>query len=87
MYLTIYYSYYNVVKIESEEAMKEYKVEMEALILVDVEAKNKKEALHKVKKHKLHWGTQDIYKNNEGGIKANYHYEECDFNRAKVFQQ
>ena len=62
---------------------KTYRIEIEALKLIDVEANSKKEALQKIKDVGLHRETTS-QENYGDDINCNYHYEECDFNKANI---
>ena len=70
--------------------MAHYRVEIEAVQIIDVEADNATQAKEKVKDAGLDWETtnpkQYIIGDHDSGLEltANYHYEKCDFDKAKV---
>ena len=72
---------------------KEYRVEIEAVHIIDVEANSEAEAKQKVKDAGLHWKTTNPEKyivgdyDSEEELSANFHYEVCDFNNAKVSER
>ena len=68
-----------------EEKMKTYRIEVEALKLIDVEASSPQEAKEKARKRGLSFETTST-ENWSEDISANYHYEDCDFNKAKVHE-
>tara|TARA_A100000172_G_C3030870_1_gene106619 strand:+ start:794 stop:1006 length:213 start_codon:yes stop_codon:yes gene_type:complete len=69
--------------------MKKYRVEIEALHIIDIDASSKQEALNKIRKANLNaqttqpieyrFGVDDV-------CNGNYHYEDCDFKKAHVEQ-
>ena len=64
---------------------KTYRIEVEALKLIDVEASSPQEAKEKAKKRGLAQETTRS-ENWSEDISANYHYEDCDFDKAKVHE-
>jgi|TARA_R100000455_G_C6157351_1_gene44016 hypothetical protein len=68
-----------------EDKMKTYRIEVEALKLIDVEATSPKEAKEKARKEGLAFETTST-ENWSEDISANYHYEECDFDKAEVHE-
>tara|TARA_B110000459_G_C16292464_1_gene351169 strand:- start:229 stop:453 length:225 start_codon:yes stop_codon:yes gene_type:complete len=72
---------------------KEYRVEIEAVHIIDVEANSEAEAKRKVKDANLHCLTTNPKKYiighyaSEQELSANFHYEVCDFNNAKVSER
>jgi len=65
--------------------MKTFRIEVEALKLIDVEASSAKEAKEKARANGLAFETTS-QKNYSKDVSANYHYEDCDFNKAKTFE-
>jgi len=63
--------------------MADYRVEIEAVQIIHVNADSAEEAKEKVKFAGLHWQTTDP-EDFLHGCTANYHYEQCDFDKAKV---
>ena len=63
--------------------MADYRVEIEAVQIIHVNADSAEEAKEKVK---FVWLTLANYRTKEylSGVSANYHYEKCDFDKAKV---
>ena len=70
---------------QKEDKMKTYRIEVEALKLIDVEATSPKEAKEKARKEGLAFETTST-ENWSEDISANYHYEECDFDKAEVHE-
>ena len=78
--------YYDIIShINRKENMKTYRIEVEALKLIDVEASSPQEAKEKARKRGLSFETTST-ENWSEDISANYHYEDCDFNKAKVHE-
>ena len=63
--------------------MDTYRIEVNALKLIDVQASNKKDAIKKAKELGLNCETTRT-ENRSKDISANYHYEDYDFNNAEV---
>ena len=64
---------------------KTYRIEVEALKLIDVEASSPEEAKEKARKRGL--ASETTSKENwSEDISANYYYEDYDFNKAKVHE-
>ncbi len=63
--------------------MADYRVEIEAVQIIHVNADSAEEAKEKVKFVGLHWQTTEPQEY-LSGVSANYHYEQCDFDKAKV---
>ena len=63
--------------------MKTYRMEINALHIIDVDATSAKEALNKSKEVGLNATTTNSIAYNNG-CKATYHYEDFDFNEATI---
>ena len=70
-------------KQQKEDKMSTYRIEVEALKLIDVEASSPQEAKEKARARGLAFETTS-QENYSDDVSANYHYEDCDFNEAKV---
>ena len=68
-----------------EDKMKTYRIEVEALKLIDVEASSPEEAKEKARNRGLAFETTSK-ENWSEDISANYYYEDYDFNKAKVHE-
>ena len=66
-----------------ETKMERYRIEVQALKIIDVEATSKEDAIKKAKERGLNCETTKT-ENWSKDIQANYHYEDYDFNNAEV---
>jgi len=63
--------------------MDTYRIEVQALKLIDVQALSKEDAIKKAKESGLNYETTRT-ENCSKDISAKYHYEDYDFNNAEV---
>mgnify|MGYP003639470812 FL=1 len=68
---------------KGKKTMNIYRIEVQALKLIDVEATSKEDAIKKSKECGLNCETTS-QKNYSKDVSANYHYEDYDFNNAEI---